>query len=61
MVEILFGFLDEFAPPAGQLLFNEAFNKRLNTVGLKAPDLFMEAANQGYLPAQLPTIVEEGQ
>jgi hypothetical protein len=58
-VEVLFGWMDSFVPSVGDLLFNEAFNHRLNTTGLKAPELFEEAARQGFAPNELPTIVEE--
>ena len=57
--EVVFGLIDQFLPETGNLLFNEAFNHRLGTVGLTAADLFQTTVEQGYQPAELPTIIEQ--
>jgi len=58
-VEVLFGLMDAWVPVVGDLLFNEAFNHRLNTTGLKAADLYHQAALAGVPYGTLPTIVED--
>jgi len=59
MMESVFGWMDRWAPFLGELLFNEAFNLRLGSEGLKAPELFMRAAQMGYQHGELPTIPEQ--
>ena len=58
-VEVLFGWMDQFVPSVGELLFHGALNHRLGTNGLRAPELFREAAAQGLAPGALPVIVEQ--
>jgi hypothetical protein len=58
-MEVVFGWMDAWLPSIGDLLFNEAFNHRLGTTGLKAPELFYTAVTQGLAVSQLPTVVEE--
>lgn len=50
--------MDEHVPILGDLLFNEAFNIRLGTVGLGAAELFREASELGLAYGELPTLVE---
>jgi hypothetical protein len=61
VMEVVFGWIDAWVPTIGDLLFNEAFNHRLGTEGLKAPELFLETVHQGYAPGELPTLIELGQ
>lgn len=58
-VEVLFGLLDHLVPSIADLLFTEAFNKRIGTVGLKAAELFETARQHKIDPPTIPVIVEQ--
>ena len=58
-VQILFAFIDRVLPTIGDVLFSQAWNKRLGTEGLSFAEL-LQAANQTVkIPAeQVPVLVE---
>jgi hypothetical protein len=58
-IQVAFSWVDELVPAIGDILFNEAFNKRVGTENLRAPDVFMAAAQKGIDLPSLPTIIEQ--
>ena len=58
-VQILFGFIDRSIPTVGDILFIQAWNKRLGTQGLNFAELLQHANQTAKLSAEeLPLIVE---
>eukprot|EP00755_Sulcionema_specki_P020672 Sspe_Gene.12682::Locus_4333_Transcript_1_1_Confidence_1.000_Length_2083::g.12682::m.12682 len=56
----MFSWLEALAPSAGDLLFMEAWNKRLGTTGLRPAEMYWYSETQLKQPASLiPTIVEQ--
>eukprot|EP01064_Diplonema_japonicum_P036606 TRINITY_DN82_c0_g1_i2.p1 TRINITY_DN82_c0_g1~~TRINITY_DN82_c0_g1_i2.p1 ORF type:complete len:643 (+),score=242.29 TRINITY_DN82_c0_g1_i2:44-1972(+) len=59
-IEILFPIAAYIVPSVGQLLYEEAWNKRLGTTGLTAAEMFMYAETQLNMSSDvIPTIVEQ--
>eukprot|EP01060_Flectonema_neradi_P016867 TRINITY_DN234_c1_g1_i5.p1 TRINITY_DN234_c1_g1~~TRINITY_DN234_c1_g1_i5.p1 ORF type:complete len:659 (+),score=196.41 TRINITY_DN234_c1_g1_i5:46-2022(+) len=58
-VEVLFPLVSAVVPAVGELIFNEAWNFRLNTTGLNAPEMYMHAETVLNISSNtIPTIVE---
>jgi hypothetical protein len=58
-IQVAFSWVDEIVPSIGDILFNEAFNKRVGTQNLRVPDLFMVATQKGIPLPSIPTIIEQ--
>eukprot|EP00164_Ancoracysta_twista_P003455 GFYU01004612.1.p1 GENE.GFYU01004612.1~~GFYU01004612.1.p1 ORF type:complete len:580 (+),score=220.74 GFYU01004612.1:44-1783(+) len=58
-VNVLFSFVDKLAPAIGDLMWNESWNKRIGTTGLRTAEIYEQAYQKGISYSQLPTIVEE--
>jgi hypothetical protein len=59
LVATLFGVLDRLTPSTMDLMWNQAWNHRLNTSGLRTAALYQEAVSQGLQPESVPKIVEQ--
>lgn len=59
LVEPIFGIIDRYVPQISDLMWNAAFNKRLQTQGLSTAEVFMTAETRGIASRHLPAIVEE--
>ena len=58
-VQLLFGFIDRVIPTVGDILFIQAWNKRLGTSGLSFAELLQHANQTANISAEeLPLIVE---
>jgi hypothetical protein len=51
--------MDRFVPPVGELLWDEAMNLRVGTVGKRVADVWMTASEKGIDPKTVPMIVEQ--
>jgi hypothetical protein len=58
-VEMLFNWMDRFVPPVGDLLWDEAMNIRVGTVGKRIADVWMAASQKGIDAKTVPMIVEQ--
>ncbi|KAJ9448811.1 hypothetical protein DIPPA_30480 [Diplonema papillatum] len=60
IIEVLFSVVGGAWPLAGELIWDQSWNKRLNTTGLPPDDLYMYAETQLNMSSSIiPTIVEE--
>jgi len=58
-MEMAFNWADRIAPPIGDLLWDEAMNRRVGTTGLRIADVWMKANEKGIEAKTVPTIVEQ--
>ena len=58
-VQILFGFIDRVIPTVGDILFIQAWNKRLGTQGLSFAELLQHANQTAKISAELVPIIVE--
>ena len=59
VLEVLLPLANRIDPIVGNLLYNEAWNLRLNTTGLTAPELYMHAETVLNMSSSIiPTIIE---
>jgi len=56
---MLMNWADRIAPPIGELLWDEAVNRRVGTEKLRIADVWMTAAQKGIDAKTIPTIVEQ--
>jgi len=59
LIETVFSLIDRAVPQIADLMWIEAWNKRLNTTGLRTADLYYEAYLQGIDASVIPTIPEQ--
>jgi len=58
-VQVLFGFFHRSLPTVGDILYLEAWNKRVRSTGLSLAEVLQVADNIGLPPEQLPVLVEQ--
>jgi hypothetical protein len=59
LIETVFALIDRAIPQIADLIWIEAWNKRLGTTGLRTAELYYEADQQGIESRVIPTIVEQ--
>jgi hypothetical protein len=59
LVETLFGVLDRNIPEISEMLYNDAWNKRVGKTGLHTAEIYKEAFDQGISSIQIPSIPEQ--
>lgn len=59
LVEVMFGIVDRLVPSIGDLMWNQAWSKRVGKEDLRTADIYYEAWKQGIVADTIPVIVEE--
>eukprot|EP00755_Sulcionema_specki_P003922 Sspe_Gene.28817::Locus_13260_Transcript_1_1_Confidence_1.000_Length_2472::g.28817::m.28817 len=59
LVEIAFAWVDSLAPSVSDLMWNQAWNIRLNTTNLTTAEIYQHAEAKGIPARKIPTIVEQ--
>lgn len=59
LVETLFGVIDRNIPDISAMLYNDAWNKRVGTVGLPTAEIYKAGNEKGISTPEIPAIVEQ--